>query len=198
MLNVLLLMLPATPLPIDVTHLPPPDSIAWAALAVSTVLALVTGGLFLATWNLAGETAKMAKETAELARDTVQGTKLADRHHQENLSPVCVISDVRCGRGGPYGDDANLFGVIFKVQNMGSGPALLVNVEISSVGPGLVQDGLKRGVLAYSLAAGESQEHRASGFPPRNNPMFLIEVQFLSIGCWQMECLGGGGHFRGG
>ena len=140
-----------------------------------------TGGLLVATVALAVYTAQLRKATVDLAGDTIQGTKLSDRHHQESLSPVCVVRDVKCGSGESYNSDPGRLGVVFKVHNMGSGPALLVNVTVTPVKAGLVPNGLAVGSIAYSLAAGETQDHRFGNFAPRENAMFVIEVQCLSI-----------------
>jgi hypothetical protein len=149
-----------------------------------TVLDVITGLLFLATLGLAVYTAKLRKATVDLAGDTIQGNKLSDRHHQESLSPVCLLKDANCSNSG----DGRYF-LAFSVQNAGSGPALLVNVHVTPVGPGLQQSGMARGELPYTLAAGETKKHEMAGLTfskvPSQSPdaykSFLVKVEFLSM-----------------
>ena len=56
------------------------------------VTLLLVGG----TVALAIYTAKLHAATVSLAEDTVDATKVSDRHHQESLSPICVLKDVGC------------------------------------------------------------------------------------------------------
>jgi hypothetical protein len=63
-------------------------------LTPDAVLDVLTGLLFLATLGLAVYTGLLRKATVDLAGDTVEGTELSDQHHQEGLSPVCIIKDV--------------------------------------------------------------------------------------------------------
>lgn len=101
-----------------------------ASFWVEAVLALATGGLFVATY-------RVATRTAELAKDTVAATRVADKHHQESLTPVvewvCLAqakpqyeeprTAVAAPSGKVEGWDITYTGTI---KNVGTGPALNV------------------------------------------------------------------------
>lgn len=132
----------------------------------------------VATVGMAGATYCLAKVTRRLANDTADATKQADRHHQENRRPFCVITFSNASQQLPFGPDFDpesrrqrtLAGVTDgqpptsniliqgELQNKGSGPAKDVFVYLNTrFGEG--EDGavrLTRPVLASGLvAAGE-------------------------------------------
>src|ERR1700683_2012019 len=59
----------------------------------------------LATVVMAGATYYLANITRLLAKDTADATKQADRHHQENRRPFCVIIFPSASRQLPFGPD---------------------------------------------------------------------------------------------
>lgn len=132
----------------------------------------------LATVVMAGATYCLAKVTRQLANDTADATKQADRHHQENRRPFCVITFDNASQQLPFGPDFDpelrrqrvLAGVTNdqapscilihgELQNKGSGPATDVFVYLNTR-RGEGEDGavrLTRPVLASGLvAAGET------------------------------------------
>jgi len=56
-----------------------------------------------ATVLMAGGTLYLASVTRNLAKDTVEGTKQAERHHQEDLRPFCVITFPEASELQPFG-----------------------------------------------------------------------------------------------
>ncbi len=139
---------------------------------INTVVALATVVMAYATYNL-------AKITRMLAKDTTDATKQADRHHQENRRPFCVITFPSASQQLPFGPDFDpesrrqraLAGVTDgqpstpcilvhgQLQNKGAGPAKDVFVYLNArVGEG--EDGavrLTRPVFVSGLvAAGET------------------------------------------
>ena len=65
---------------------------------INAVLAFVTA-------LMAGGTVYLAWYTRNLAKDTVAGIKQAERHHQEDLRPFCVIEFVHVDEQHPFGAD---------------------------------------------------------------------------------------------
>jgi hypothetical protein len=59
--------------------------------------------LAVATVLMAAGTLYLAIETRRLARDTAEGIKQADRHHQEDLRPFCVIDFFDASQQYPFG-----------------------------------------------------------------------------------------------
>lgn len=133
----------------------------------------------IATVVMAGATYCLANVTRRLAKDTADATKQADRHHQENRRPFCVITFPDASQQLPFGPDfdpklrrqRDLAGVMDRqvstpcilvhgeLQNKGDGPARDVFVYLNArLGEG--EDGavrLTRPVLASGLiAAGET------------------------------------------
>jgi hypothetical protein len=129
----------------------------------------------LATVVMAGATYYLAKVTSRLANDAADATKQADRHHQENLRPFCVITFSNASQLLPFGPDFDpesrrqrtLAGVtngqLFtpdiliqgELQNKGSGPAkdvfVYLNKRLGEGEVGAVR--LTRPVLASGLVA---------------------------------------------
>lgn len=93
-------------------------------LTTDPFLDLVTFLLVGGTVALAVYTGRLHGATVGLAKDTVQGTEVADRHHQETLSPICVIAAVQSQESG------GRLKVRVLVSNVGSGPALDVSVSL--------------------------------------------------------------------
>jgi hypothetical protein len=84
-----------------------------------------------ATVLMAGGTFYLAYITQKLAKDTADGTKQAERHHQENMRPFCVIAFPNASEQQPFGFEfhsqserpAAAIWVRGNVQNKGKGPA---------------------------------------------------------------------------
>jgi hypothetical protein len=67
----------------------------------------INGTLAIATVLMAAATVYLARYTQRLAKDTADGIKQAERHHQEDLRPFCVIDfDYRTDQD-PFGIDWN-------------------------------------------------------------------------------------------
>ncbi len=130
----------------------------------------------LATVVMAGATYYLANVTRRLGNDTADATKQADRHHQENRRPFCVITFSNASQQLPFGLDFDpksrrqptLAGVTNgqpstpdilirgELQNKGSGPAkdvfIYLNTRLGEGEDGAVR--LTRPVLASGLVAG--------------------------------------------
>jgi hypothetical protein len=97
----------------------------------------------LATVVMAGATYYLAKITRLLAKDTVDATKQADRHHQENRRPFCVITFPSASQQLPFGPDFDpesrrqraLAGV---TDGQPSTPCILVHGQLQNKGAGPV------------------------------------------------------------
>lgn len=88
--------------------------------AVTLFLVVATGILAYKTWQLHAA-------TVALAIDTVNATKMSDTHHQETLSPICVIGATRAAYDGQHADLQVL------VRNVGSGPGLDIALSAAPV-----------------------------------------------------------------
>lgn len=101
------------------------------ALAVATVL-------------MAGGTVYLALYTRSLAKETVAGIRQAERHHQEDLRPFCLIEFADAGNRNPFGrhfdrlatsGDKDPRGpgllVFGSLHNKGKGPAVGVAVYLN-------------------------------------------------------------------
>ena len=75
----------------------------------------------LATVGMAGATYYLARATGQLATDTAGATAQADRHHQENLRPFCVMSFSDASEAAPFGSDFAPEGRRLKPLVAGSG-----------------------------------------------------------------------------
>ena len=103
-------------------------------LTTDPLLDVVTLLLVGGTVALAIYTAKLHGATVQLAKDTVEANTLADLHHQESLTPVCVIRDVRCAMVPQQpGQATDFFTLTFVVENQGNGPALQLRVAVTPV-----------------------------------------------------------------
>jgi len=106
------------------------------SLTTDPLLDLVTLLLVGGTVALAIYTAKLHAATVSLAEDTVKATKVSDRHHQESLSPICVLKEVECvlvlARHEATTEERSVV-LTFAVENLGYGPALELTVSITPV-----------------------------------------------------------------
>jgi hypothetical protein len=131
----------------------------------------------VATVVMAGATYYLARLTGRLAKDTVAATKQADRHHQENRRPFCVIAFHEASLSFPFGaafapenrklgalmansgqiTQSAMIYVRGELQNKGAGPATDVFVYLNArLGEG--EDGalrLTRPVFAIGLVAAD-------------------------------------------
>jgi hypothetical protein len=96
--------------------------------------ALATGewinlSIAIATVVMAAGTFYLAIATQKLARGAGDGIKQAERHHQENLRPFCVLDFAHANNLHPFGVDfdsqasRNSIPICGKLQNKGDGPA---------------------------------------------------------------------------
>jgi hypothetical protein len=145
----------------------------------------VTLVLVIATVSLAYFTARLHGATVELAKDQVKATRVSDRHHQEMLSPICVIRNVSV-KPVPISGTSTFVGVEFTVCNQGNGPAMHINATVTPVGKGLIPIGTAMTTSPDSLKASEeSSLLRLGAFPPREINMFLVHLEFRNqFGAW--------------
>jgi hypothetical protein len=139
--------------------------------------------LFLATLALATFTALLHRATVEVAKDTVAATKVGDRHHQESLSPVCVLREVFFDTND-YTVRARL-----KVQNVGAGPAIRINANIQCLGTERRHIGIGEVHTCDSLKSGDTTPDfiRSMEQPARGQDavMFEIRLEYQNVfGAW--------------
>ncbi len=139
---------------------------------ISTVVAVATFLMMVATFGLAWVTWQLASKTTD-------ATKQADRHHQENLRPFCAITFADATRENPFGigfdpeerrrrgllasstqdSQSGAICVRGELRNKGNGPALGAVVYLNAR-QGQAEDGvfqLTSPVLASGLiGAGET------------------------------------------
>lgn len=152
-------------------------------MTTDPVLDTFSGLLFLATLTLAWYTARLHAATVSLAKDTVEATKVSDRHHQESLSPVCVIRDVQCNKTGAMGAAMGA-ATKFKIQNVGFGPAISVRATVTPVGPGLTTSGIVCAFTCDALKAGEMSPDMGPQTIATTSAaviMFVVRVEYQSI-----------------
>lgn len=156
--------------------------------------------LVIVTGLLAWKTSQLHEATKNLAKDTVDASKLSDQHHQESLSAICIITEVKASRG--VNGTCNLE---FTVQNVGSGPALGVSPRVVAEGDNF-RMGSPHGTFQYSLAAGRERRHKFENiswsFPGEplaatddSEPILniLVEIRFLNmfnawgVGKWTVD-----------
>jgi len=131
--------------------------------------ALATGewinlSIAIATVVMAAGTFYLAIVTQKLAKGAADGIQQAERHHQENLRPFCVLDFAHANDLHPFGifdsqASRNSIPICGKIQNKGDGLARDVFVYLNAR-HGEGEDGavrLTRPVLASGLvAAGET------------------------------------------
>lgn len=99
-------------------------------LVVATaLLAIYTAMMANATRTVATKTATLAEETHALAAETISANELADRHHQEAMTP-CVILDEGTVMTAPHALRVN----DGYLRNIGPGIALDVRIWIDDTG----------------------------------------------------------------
>lgn len=109
---------------------------------IKLVVALLT---VVATVVMAGATYYLAKITGRLANDTAGATRQADRHHQENLRPFCVITFPSASEEFPFGPafapESRLPPALPGVTGeQPSNPSILVRGELQNKGNGPAKD----------------------------------------------------------
>lgn len=124
------------------------------AFSTDPVLDTVTLLLVCGTVALAIYTGKLHAATVALAGDTVEATRLADRHHQESLSPLCVIKSVTW-EGDQRGQQ-----VSFQIHNQGNGPAVEVKCTVTPRMESFERSQDALAIKVDSLQAGEETRSR--------------------------------------
>ena len=172
------------------------------SLNLSTTVELGSILLVVVTAILAWYTAMLRKATVELAKDTISATKLTDRHHQESLSPLCVVRDAKCGAGSSFKNEPTLEGwcgkVEFKIQNQGVGPAVRVKAIVKPVGGALLESDAPKTYNGDALKAGELGDRvieRQVELRRMTSVDFSVRLEFENLfGSWgAMEYLVGDG-----
>jgi hypothetical protein len=111
----------------------------------SFAVAVGTGILAWATFNMAKYTLEVAKLTRTAVDETKEGLKQADKHHQENLRPFCVIEFDDVDNQHPFGSHfgrqmgfdyksgpaAREIRIKGRLHNRGLGPATSVTVYLN-------------------------------------------------------------------
>jgi hypothetical protein len=127
---------------------------------VEFFLALATFGLFVATYLV-------ARRTAQLGADTVKATKVADKHHQEALTPVvewvCTAQALPIYppdySAGPLPPPIRyLISYSGTVKNVGTGPALNVRASFVFADRYTFDYGGQGGKQLQSLGPGEQYD----------------------------------------
>jgi len=128
-------------------------------------------------------TAVMAWFTRGLAVEARSERLQTVSHHQQLLSPFCVLRDATSKVEG------NVPRIALKVQNIGSGPAVHVNLRITPAKAGLIHSGI--GMVQYigPMLTGETTPEIANGFEGwggrEPTGIFLVTLEFENIfGAW--------------
>jgi hypothetical protein len=115
--------------------------------------------LAVATVAMAAGTFFLAKVTRDLTVDTAQATKQADRHHQENLRPFCVITFSDATEQLPFGsafdpESRRRISLMNGESQITQASALLVRGTLQNKG-----DGLAKEVLLYlNMRRGDGED----------------------------------------
>ena len=113
---------------------------------INAVLAFVTA-------LMAGGTVYLAFYTRNLARETVAGIKQAERHHQEDLRPFCVIEFAGASGRNPFGRHFNR--LVPSGEAIPPMPGLLVFGSLHNGGKGPATD-----IVVYlNMRRGPAEEH---------------------------------------
>lgn len=141
--------------------------------AVTFVLMIATGVLAYKTWQL-------HSATVALAKDTVEATTLADRHHQESLSPLCVIRDVA------WQSDERGQRIILKIHNQGNGPAVQVKCTVTPRMEAFERSQDALTIRTDSLQAGEQTPlSRPSPYFGQTFEMAVVHLEYMNqFGEW--------------
>jgi len=107
-----------------------------------------TAELAYATKAVATETAELAKATQALAKETITANILADRHHQESLTPCVVLSSGFIDRQR----DALVLRDV-SVTNIGTGPAFDLRVWIGELADPIQVGGVAAGGTLINVQA---------------------------------------------
>lgn len=99
----------------------------------------------LASVVMAGATYYLARVTRQLATDTTDATKQADRHHQEDSRPFCMIVFPDASREFPFGSDFDpetrqRKALMASADQVTHSPALYVRGELQNKGSGPAKD----------------------------------------------------------
>jgi len=148
-----------------------PSGLAYA-ITTDPFLDLVTVFLVVATSILAFKTWQLHAATVDLATDTVKATAVSDRHHQETLSPICVVSSIQSGQTG-----VNSYLKVV-VANVGSGAALDISVAAVPVLGDVVYTSNERKVDCAPLPPGSVSTLQVLGdFPPPSDSL-RVRISF--------------------
>jgi hypothetical protein len=115
--------------------------------------------LAVATVAMAAGTLYLAKVTQDLVRDTTRATQQADRHHQENLRPFCVIAFSDASVQQPFGsafdpESQRLASLMSGESQITQAAALHIRGTLQNKGKGLAKD-----VLLYlNMRRGEGED----------------------------------------
>ena len=118
----------------------------WINAVLAFVNALMAGGTVYLAWY-----------TRNLAKDTVAGIKQAERHHQEDSRPFCVIDFANADANGPFGAGFHRQQVMMAMypSASGTGAALRLEGSLSNKGHGPATD-----ILIYlNMRRGPGEEH---------------------------------------
>lgn len=121
----------------------------WINLALTVVTTLMATGTFCLAWY-----------TRNLAKDTAEGIKQAERHHQEDLRPFCLIDFKYPTNQDPFGIDWNSNSRLAEAKNSGqesppSAGTIAVRGELRNKGKGLAKDV----VIYLNKRLGRGEEH---------------------------------------
>ena len=98
-----------------------------------TVILVLQLGLLVATGALAIYTALLFRATSDVAKDTLDASRWADRHHQEQFSPIVIWDVDWCEYyvAREMGTSPRpTLGISGSLRNIGSGPALNVRAFV--------------------------------------------------------------------
>ncbi len=163
-----------------------------ASFWVQFALAIVTGLLFLATYQV-------ARRTRNLAEDTVEATRTADKHHQESLRPIvqwigkAVLHEqyaTEIEAGSPRRVRYYILNYRGQVENVGTGPALNIRAEFLIHGSLTFDEKNNQAMHLRGLAAGMSydetfhqrlEEGRTAGATPNMSLAYRVTLTYENV-----------------
>jgi hypothetical protein len=121
----------------------------------------INAALTVATFLMVAGTVWLAWHTRNLAKDTAEGIKQAERHHQEDLRPFCVIDFKYATEQDPFGIDWGNNNRITEAmmreeeKSPPPGGTIAIRGELRNKGKGLAKD-----VVVYlNKRLGRGEEH---------------------------------------
>ena len=158
--------------------------LGWNATTWVATAAITSAVAALATLALAFLSRRLADATKRLASSGDAERMQQETHHQQSLSPFCVVRDARS-----WVESGDALYISLKVQNIGSGPAVHVNLNLQPAKEGLKPAGVGLSQYVGAMLPGETTpeiRHGFSGWGGREpTEHFVVRLEFENVfGAW--------------